>query len=239
LREFRGHHTELPRSSGRRSRGPPDGIPAVGGAAIGIGAATLGRWGGSERLTIADARNSTCASSGDTIRNCRGRVPGTPYGIAAEFGPAESRATRRDSSGRWSGHRYRRRHIGPLGRVRTPDQCRRSKQHMRSTLVLFHESPIRSHAPGFACTPSVPNPEERTEAPSRDGPKLSRILGPPTSWPGFGCADEHQCAGTGIRKIFESSSPLGALHWRELKRSRFDGGTFGTRGHPEAPPGPL
>jgi hypothetical protein len=60
VREFRGHHTELPRSSGRRSPGPPDRIPAVRGAAIGIGAATLGRWGGSERLTIADARNNTC-----------------------------------------------------------------------------------------------------------------------------------------------------------------------------------
>jgi hypothetical protein len=101
-------------------------------------------------------------------------VPGTTYGIAAELGPAESRASRPDSSDRWSGHRYRRRHIGPLGWVRTPGHCRRSKQHTRSTLVLFHESPLRSHAPGFACTPSVPNPEERTEAPSRDGPKLSR-----------------------------------------------------------------
>ena len=34
-------------------------------------------------------------------------VPGTPYGIASEFGPAEFGATRPNPSGRWSGRRDR------------------------------------------------------------------------------------------------------------------------------------
>ena len=45
------------------------------------------------------------------------RVPGRPYGIASDCGPAEFGATRPNPSGGWSGHRERPRHIGPQWRV--------------------------------------------------------------------------------------------------------------------------